>query len=449
MAQLWPGCDSPGLNYITAPPSLEWQTCACRHVVVLGSTGSIGSSALSVIDRNPKAFVIEGLACATQVEKLFVQALRYRPPCLAVLNEASAEKLRALLPAGYLPEIFIGPDGYRKIARLESCDTVLSAQSGAAGLVGTLSAALAGKVICLANKESLVLAGDLLRYICALTKAVILPVDSEHFALFSCLAGRGADVDHLIITASGGPFRGMDAARLETVTPAMALKHPNWNMGAKITIDSATLMNKGLELIEACQLYGVTPERVKVLVHPQSIVHSLVAFRDGSIAAQLAVPDMRLPIGACLLWPNVKVPLVEPLDLVATGPLTFERVDLEAFPALTLARRAMQVREGMSVVFNNADEAAVDLFLHGKCSFPMITRSVGAAMEEHLRRLKLQGGADGLPTPFSVSGSILTLRGASLERATEELLDGIRDLGHFAQSFVQNYVASGGTYSCF
>lgn len=440
MACLWPGRDGPVIRYISAPPPASWQARERRHLVLLGSTGSIGRSALRVVEANPGAFVVEALACATSVDRLLAQALRHRPPYLAVRTPEAAAQVAALLPPGYAPEILVGEHGYRAIAALPSADTVLSAQAGSAGLAGTLAAALAGKVVCLANKESLVLAGDLLRLVCRETGASILPVDSEHFALFDCLCGRGDDVDHLVLTASGGPFRGKKAADLAQVTPQMALRHPNWNMGAKITVDSATLMNKALELIEACHLYGVGPDQVEVLVHPQSIVHSLVAFRDASMLAQLGVPDMRLPIGACLLWPRVERPLVPALRLAQVGSLTFEEPDREAFPALDLAARALSVRGGMCVVLNAADEAAVELFLAGRCSFPGITAAVAAAMENHLLSLRLHGG-DGRQAPYALSRPGAP-RGASLAADAWLALDAVEELGARTRRFVYRYLGA-------
>ena len=313
--------------------------------------------------------MVLGLSCARNIKTLAEQAQEFRPPSLAVLDEASAAGLRKLLPTGYTPEILVGSEGYARLAALPEADTVLSAQVGAAGLAGTLAAALAGKVICLANKESLVLAGDMLRQVCARTHASILPVDSEHNAIFQCLAGRGQEVDRLLLTASGGPFRGRSREELRNVTRAQALDHPNWKMGAKISIDSATMMNKALEVVEAFHLYGVPLEKITVLVHPQSLVHSLVQFTDGSQLAQLGTPDMRIPIAACLFWPRCVDTGVPPLDLVKAGTLQFFAPDDEAFPALKLARRALRERGGMSVVMNAANEAAVELFLSGKCAF--------------------------------------------------------------------------------
>ncbi|MCR5256713.1 MAG: 1-deoxy-D-xylulose-5-phosphate reductoisomerase [Desulfovibrio sp.] len=447
MSNIWPGLDGPGIRYISAPPPAFWQKLKRRSLVILGSTGSIGRSALDVVDKRPGAFAVAGLACATSTAQLAEQALKYRPAHLAVLDEAAARRLEALLPAGYAPTILTGPEGYRTIASIDGADTVLSAQSGAAGLAGTLAAALAGKVVCLANKESLVLAGDLLRRVCRATGASILPVDSEHFAIFDCLSGRKDDAERLVLTASGGPFRGRKAGELAAVTPEMALRHPNWNMGAKITVDSATLMNKALEFIEACQLYGVSPDNVEVLVHPQSIVHSLVVFRDQSQLAQLGVPDMRLPIGACLLWPSVDGPLAAPLDLAQAGTLTFEHPDHEAFPALTLAKKAMQVRAGMSVVLNGADEEAVKLFLEGRCAFTDIAASVAGAMEAHLAKLKMEKALhEG--EPFSLAGQAPDLSGAAFATACWEQLGRIHELGEWARRHVREFLAGGGSSRC-
>lgn len=382
MAQLWPGVGGPSINYISAAPDENWCSTRPRGLVLLGSTGSIGRNALAVAAAHPQAFRMEGLACARNVERLAEQAAIWHPPHLAVLDEESAHKLKKLLSAGYAPRILVGRDGYAELASLPEASTVLSAQVGAAGLAGTLAAALAGKVICLANKESLVLAGDLVRRVCKSTGAVILPVDSEHNAIFQCLAGRGQEVSRLILTASGGPFRGWSEDALRTVTPQQALKHPNWSMGAKITIDSATLMNKGLEIIEACHLYGVPVERIKVLVHPQSVVHSLVEFEDGSQLAQLGTPDMRLAIAACLLWPRCMPVNVPRLDLTKKT-LTFHEPDEAGFPCLGLARQALAERGGRCIVLNAANEAAVDLFLTGQCGFMDIPRLINAALEAH------------------------------------------------------------------
>ncbi|MDE5878790.1 MAG: 1-deoxy-D-xylulose-5-phosphate reductoisomerase, partial [Desulfovibrio sp.] len=345
----------------------------------------------AVVDASAGRLEVVGLACARNVTLLAEQALRHRPPVLAVLDAAAAESLRPLLPAGYAPDILIGRAGYARLAALDGAQAVLSAQVGAAGLTATLAAALAGKMVALANKESLVLAGALVRAICAGTGAAVLPVDSEHDALFQCLAGRGQEAKALVLTASGGPFRGRTPAELARVKPEAALAHPNWRMGAKISIDSATMMNKGLELIEAVHLYGVAPERVRILVHPQSVVHSLAEFADGSLMAQLGVADMRLPIGHCLDWPHCAPRGAAPLDLAAVGSLTFEEPAPDVFPCLRLAREALLADRAAcgcdpgfgpaSVALNAANEAAVELFLNGACGFTDIPVLVEATLD--------------------------------------------------------------------
>ncbi len=383
MAELWPGRGGPAIDYISGPPSERWRHEIPRGLVILGSTGSIGRNALAVVEARPDFFHVLGLACARNVTRLAEQAQRHRPPFLAVLDETAAVGLAALLPSDYRPRILTGREGYAQLAALPEASTVLSAQVGAAGLAGTLAATLSGKVVCLANKESLVLAGGLVRDICSRTGAVILPVDSEHNAIFQCLAGRGQEVAALALTASGGPFRGKSAAELRQVTVEQALRHPNWSMGAKISIDSATLMNKGLEVAEAFHLYGVPGDRIRVLVHPQSIVHSMVELNDGSLLAQMGTADMRMAIAHCLLWPHCAPVGVPPLDLVTAGQLSFHEPDLEAFPCLDLARAALARRGGLCVVMNAANEAAVELFLQGQCAFTDIPRFIAAALEAH------------------------------------------------------------------
>lgn len=390
MTALWPGRGGPAVDYISPPPADALAAVRPRRVALLGSTGSIGRNALSVVEASEGRLEVAGLACARNVELLARQALRHRPPVLAVLDAAAADALRLLLPAGYAPEILTGRPGYARLAALDGAQAVLSAQVGAAGLTATLAAALAGKMVCLANKESLVLAGALVRAVCAGTGAAVLPVDSEHDALFQCVAGRGQEVKNLVLTASGGPFRGLSPEELARVTPEAALAHPNWRMGAKISIDSATMMNKGLELMEAVHLYGVAPERVRILVHPQSVVHSLAEFADGSFMAQLAAPDMKLPIGHCLDWPVCAGRGAPALDLAAVGSLTFEEPDPASFPCLSLARAALAADRAATggapgfgpacVALNAANEAAVELFLNGGCGFTDIPALVETAL---------------------------------------------------------------------
>ncbi|MDY7002113.1 MAG: 1-deoxy-D-xylulose-5-phosphate reductoisomerase, partial [Thermodesulfobacteriota bacterium] len=355
-----------------------------RTLVVLGSTGSIGVSALSVLTRHESDFRVLGLAGARNAELLAEQAAKWRPLFLAVLNSGVAKKLASLLPGDYTPEILIGSQGYVDMATLDEADMVLAAQVGAAGLPPTYAAAAAGKMIALANKEALVLAGDLIREACAKSGAVILPVDSEHNALFQAMAGHDtSDIRKLILTASGGPFRGKTLSELAKVTPAQALRHPNWSMGAKISIDSATLMNKGLEVIEAHHLFGFGPDAIQVVVHAQSIVHSLVEYVDGSMLAHLGPPDMQIAIAYALGYPKRLNPKLKPLDLVETGPLTFEAPALDIFPCLEYAFEALRSGPSYPVALNAANEAAVDLFLSGRIEFLKIPALIKKALDNH------------------------------------------------------------------
>lgn len=355
-----------------------------RNLVILGSTGSIGRSALKVIRTHPERFRIQGLAGATNTALLAEQAAEFSPPMLAVLTDAHAEELQGLLPAGYEPTILVGQPGYRALAQLDTAPFVLSAQVGAAGLESTMAAVRAGKIISLANKESLVLAGSLIREAAGKSGAVILPVDSEHNALFQGMAGHGAgEVRRLILTASGGPFRGRDSEFLQKVTREQALAHPNWSMGAKISIDSATLMNKGLEIIEAYHLFGFGLDRITVTVHPQSIVHSLVEYVDGSQLAHLGVPDMQIPIAYCLAYPR-RVPLRLPtLDLASVGTLTFEEPDETLFPCLALAKESLRLGGTAPAVLNAANEVAVAAFLEERITFLSIPALVERALQTH------------------------------------------------------------------
>ena len=390
----WPGRSGPAIDYISAPPSSEFCARKIRNLLVLGSTGSIGKNVLDVVARSAGRLKIAGLAAGRNAQLLAEQANLFQPPYLAVQDKAAAEEVARRLARGYRPEIFTGAAGYAAIVEQAGGDCVASSQAGQAGLAGTLAAALAGKVVALANKESLVLAGGLVRQICASGNCSILPVDSEHYALFQCVSGRGQTVKKLILTASGGPFRGWSAEELRKVEVADALKHPNWSMGRKITIDSATMMNKGLELIEAVHLFGIAPERLDVLIQPQSIVHSLAEFEDNSILAQLAVPDMRLPISACLNWPESAPYGVGVLDLAKLGCLTFEKVDEQVFQCLRLAREALLFKPGPEwrslglnpacIVLSCANEKLVELFLAGKCRFCQIPEALEKAMQEQL-----------------------------------------------------------------
>ena len=365
------------MKYISALTSPVFDRPGPRTLSILGSTGSIGTSALRVVAKNRESLRVTALAGARNTALLAEQAALFRPQYLGVLNEEKAQELRGMLPDGYTPEIVVGREGYAALATLPEADLILAAQVGAAGLVPALAAARAGKVLCLANKEALVLAGDLFRETCLASGAVVLPVDSEHNALFQAFAGHdGRQASRLILTASGGPFRTWPADRIQSVTPAQALKHPNWSMGAKISIDSATMMNKGLEVIEAVHLYGATLDQVDVVVHPQSIVHSLVEYEDGSQLAHLGVPDMEIPIGYCLGYPARLNIGLERLDLARIGTLTFEAPDFDRFPCLGLAKAALAAGPGHPVVLNAANEIAVQAFLDGRISFPGIARLI-------------------------------------------------------------------------
>jgi 1-deoxy-D-xylulose-5-phosphate reductoisomerase len=338
---------------------------------------------LDVIGQHESMFRVTALAGATNATLLAKQAARFRPPYLAVISDEVAHELQTLLPSGYAPEILTGPTAYVTLAELEQADLVLSTIVGAAGFLPTLAAAKAGKAIALANKESLVLGGHLIREACQASGAVILPVDSEHNALFQGLMGHNGDSElkKLILTASGGPFRGRDRKFLETVTRDQALAHPNWDMGAKISIDSSTLMNKGLEIIEACHLYGLPMQQVDVVVHPQSIIHSLVEYVDGSQLAHLGVPDMRIPIAHCLCFPR-RVPLDMPgLNLADVGNLTFEQPDMQAFPCLRLAREAFESGPAHTIALNAANEVAVELFLKERIRYMDIPAIIEHALE--------------------------------------------------------------------
>lgn len=391
------------LRYISGLPGAAWREQRPRTLAILGSTGSIGRSALEVLALQPERFHVSALAGARNIPLLARQAATWRPEHLCVLEEATIPALRSLLPAGYHPAILAGQEGYEALARLPGVGAVLSAQVGAAGLRATFAAARAGKVIALANKESLVLAGHLIRSACALSGACVLPVDSEHNAIFQCLAGlldqesgqassaleeghpatRVRDIARLTLTASGGPFFGKTPEELAAVTVDQALAHPNWTMGAKITIDSATLMNKGLELIEAHHLYGLPLDALDVVVHQESIIHSLVEFSDGSQLAQLGQPDMRVPIAHCLGWPDRLETGVPRLDLVALAALHFARPDAGAFPCLSLARQAQERGNGSPVVLNAANEEAVAAFLERRLGFPDIASIVEQSLAGH------------------------------------------------------------------
>ncbi len=372
------------MTYITSLHIPDRCKAFPRAVTLLGSTGSIGCNALQVIRAHPEKFHVTGLAGARNIPLLAKQATEFRPPVLGVLTEEGRRELADLLPADYSPEILCGPAGYAAMAEDPEAKVILAAQVGAAGLAPTLAAARHGKLICLANKESLVLGGHLIRAACAQTGSVILPVDSEHNAIFQALGGHEpGSLRRILLTASGGPFRTRPAQFLQTVTPAQALNHPNWSMGAKISIDSATLMNKGLEIIEACHLFGVGVKTIEVLVHPQSIIHSMVEYRDGSILAHMGTPDMKIPIGHCLTYPERVEHDLTHLDFAKIASLTFEKPRTDVFPCLDLACRALTAGPSYPVVLNAANEIAVEAFLEEKIPFMAIPELLDRALTGH------------------------------------------------------------------
>jgi 1-deoxy-D-xylulose-5-phosphate reductoisomerase len=355
-----------------------------KKLSILGSTGSIGVNTLDVISHSGTDHCVVGLAAGRNVDLLRSQIERYQPLVAAVIDETHALRLKNALPPGAKTEILWGPSGYREVARISEAEMVVSAMVGSAGLVPTLEAIDAGKHIALANKETMVTAGRLVVEKAREKKIRILPVDSEHSAVFQCLSGqRAQDVRRLILTASGGPFRAFSREQLEQVTPADALKHPNWTMGRKITIDSASMMNKGLEIIEARWLFDVEIDRIDVLVHPQSVIHSMVEFIDGSVMAQLGVPDMRIPIAYALSYPARTLRRDASLDFLKATPLEFFPPDPERFPCLRLAVEAGRAGGTLPVVLNGANEAAVDAFLDRKISFLQLPVVIAETLSRH------------------------------------------------------------------
>jgi len=355
-----------------------------KRLAILGSTGSIGRNALAVAAAHPEEFRVVGLAAGKNLAVLAEQVRAVGPARVSVQDEEAARELKALLKGETSVEILAGSEGAVAVAADVNADLVVSAMVGAVGLEPTMAAIEAGKTVALANKETLVAAGSLVMAAVAKNGAALIPVDSEHSAIFQALEGqRREDVRRLWLTASGGPFRTWPRERLAGATPEQALKHPNWSMGAKITIDSATMMNKALEVIEAGVLFGLPVSRIEVWIHPQSIIHSLVEFVDGSVLAQLGWPDMKLPIAYALTYPR-RLPLnAEPLDLGKVASLTFERPDLERFPSLRLGYEAGEIGGTMPAVLNAANEVAVAAFLEGRLDFPGIPRVVAGAMAAH------------------------------------------------------------------
>jgi 1-deoxy-D-xylulose-5-phosphate reductoisomerase len=355
-----------------------------RALTILGSTGSIGTQALDVVRRNPDRFKVVGLAAGSQQELLVGQVREFMPPIVAIADEEAAKEVTRQLGSLRGVDVLSGPEATEKLARETDADMVLNAMVGAVGLGPSLAALQTGKMLALANKESLVVGGELIMDLVKGEPDRLVPVDSEHSALAQCLRGeRREDLKRVIITASGGPFRGWTREELGKASVKEALAHPTWNMGPKITIDSATLMNKGLEVIEAHYLFGLDYKLIDVVVHPESVVHALAEFVDGSMLAQMAGHDMRLPIQLALAFPDRLATGIKGLDLAKLGKLTFESLDREAFPAVDLAYRAGKLGLTYPAALNAANEVAVMAFLHGKIRLIQIPEVVEAVLDEH------------------------------------------------------------------
>ncbi len=354
-----------------------------KKISILGSTGSIGQSTLSIVEKFPDRFKVVALAAGNNVELLEKQVRQFGPTVVAVAGEQSAARLRTACSDLHV-RVFSGVEGMIQVAAAAEAEMIVSAIVGTAGLVPTMAAIRAGKHIALANKEVLVTAGELVVAEARARQISLYPVDSEHSAIFQCLqAGSNDEIRRLILTASGGPFRALSKKELAKVTLAQALKHPNWSMGRKITIDSATLMNKGLEVIEARWLFNIPQDKIKVLVHPQSIIHSMVEYRDGAVVAQLGMPDMKGPIAYALSYPERLADVSPELDLAQVGTLTFEEPDTDRFPCLAYAFDALNAGGTMPAVVSAANEVAVKYFLDQKIGYGHISRVIKSAMDAH------------------------------------------------------------------
>ncbi len=355
-----------------------------KNLSILGSTGSIGCNALEIADMFPERFTVKVLAAKDNVSVLAGQIARFRPEIAVVFDEATAVLLKKIIPGGTGVDILFGEEGYNAAASHVSVDLVVVAMVGAAGLMPTLSAVAAKKNIALANKEALVMAGDIVIERAETNQVTILPIDSEHSAIFQCIGGnRKEDLNKIFLTASGGPFLNLPDRKFNEIKPEDALNHPNWKMGKKISVDSATLMNKGLEVIEAKCLFGVPKEMIEVVIHPQSVVHSMVSFKDGTVMAQLGIPDMKGAIAYAMSYPE-RLALKQPEpDFTRIGKLTFEKPDLQKFPCLELAYRACETGKTLPAVLNAANEMAVAAFLEKKISFTNIPEIIRRTMENH------------------------------------------------------------------
>jgi len=390
-----------------------------KKIAILGSTGSIGRNVLKIAASFPERFTVVGLTAGWNIDLLRQQIQGFSPTVVSVAEEAAAVKLKTLLGPGSRTEIVWGQAGHEQVASLQEAEMVVSAIVGAAGLLPTLAAIRSGKDIALANKETLVMAGRLIMAEAAKQQVRLLPIDSEHSAIAQALeAGRREDVARIILTASGGPFLHLDQESLWKVTPDQALQHPNWDMGRKITIDSATLMNKGFEVIEAHWLFDVPLDKIEVLVHPQSIVHSLVEFVDGSVVAQLGIPDMRVPISYALSYPERLKTGLSRLNLTECSNLSFLKPDLSRFPALQTAYEACRSGGCLPAVLNAANEVAVAAFLGGKLKFPEIAKVVA----ETMTRMDYMDDAD-IETILEADGQARVESAAVLREMAKQTID--------------------------
>jgi 1-deoxy-D-xylulose-5-phosphate reductoisomerase len=355
-----------------------------KNLSILGSTGSIGGNALKIVEMFPDRFAVKALAAKRNISLLAKQIERFQPEIAVVYDESTAVDLQNMLPSGTGVDVLYGEDGYKTAAAYPSVDMVVASFVGASGLMPTLAAIEAGKNIALANKETLVMAGEIVVKRAAINGSKILPIDSEHSAIFQCISGnRREDLDKIFLTASGGPFLNLPKNEFGSIKPEAALNHPTWEMGKKISVDSATLMNKGLEIIEAKRLFNISQEMIEVVIHPQSVIHSMVSFKDGTVMAQLGIPDMKGAIAYALSYPE-RLELEQPLpDFVGIGAFTFEKPDLEKFPCLDLAYRACETDGTLPAVLNAANEAAVEAFLEKRIAFLKIPEVIRETMDRH------------------------------------------------------------------
>ena len=363
-------------------------TPAQAGITILGSTGSIGVNTLDVVSRHTDTYRIEALTASTQVDRLFDQCMKFKPRIAVMADSQSADKLKKkIVDAGLEIEVLAGTQGLDQVASDNASDIVMAAIVGAAGLIPTLAAVKAGKRVLIANKEPLVMCGHIFLEEASRSGAVLLPIDSEHNAIFQCMPAeyttgqQPKGIRNILLTGSGGPFRLSSSDELASVTPEQACAHPNWVMGQKISVDSASLMNKGLELIEACWLFNVLPDNIEIVIHPQSVIHSMVEYMDGSVLAQMGNPDMRTPIAHALAWPQRIESGVEALDLFSVARLDFERPDRQRFPSIDYAYKAASVGGTMPTVMNAANEVAVAAFLDKQIPFTAIFETIGMAMK--------------------------------------------------------------------